>query len=176
MTPAMLPPRHSILVVGSLNMDMVLEVSRMPHPGESLVGQRYSRIPGGKGANQAVGLARLGAAVTLAGKVGRDADGAKLLKSLKEEGIATNFVFEAEKTATGLAVILLDKTGQNSIVTFSGANSDLNEADILKAFAACSFDALLLQLEVPDEIIISSFQFAKKIGIPTFLDAGPARS
>jgi ribokinase len=148
----------------------------MPHPGESLVGECYSRIPGGKGANQAVGLARLGAKVTLAGKVGRDADGAKLLEVLKEEGIATNFVFAAEKTATGLAVILLDHTGQNAIVTYPGANLDLNEADILKAFAAGSFDALMLQLEVSDEVIISSYQFAKKIGIPTFLDAGPARS
>ena len=175
MTPALLPPRYSILVVGSLNMDMVLEVSRMPLPGESLVGQRYSRIPGGKGANQAVGLARLGATVTLAGKVGKDADGARLVEVLKKEGIATNFVFAAEKTATGLAVILLDNTGQNAIVTYPGANLDLNEADILKAFAAGSFDALMLQLEVPDEVIISSCQLAKKMGIPAFVDAGPAR-
>lgn len=157
-------------------MDLVLEVPRMPHPGESLVGQRYSRIPGGKGANQAVGLARLGAKVTLAGKIGRDADGAKLLEVLKEEGIATNFVFTAEETATGLAVILLDHTGQNAIVTYPGANLDLKEADIQKAFAAGGFDALMLQLEVPNEIIIASYQFAKKMGIPTFLDAGPARS
>jgi ribokinase len=157
-------------------MDLVFEVSRMPHLGESLVGQRFSRIPGGKGANQAVGLARLGAAVTLAGKVGRDADGAKLLEVLKEEGISTNFVFADEKTPTGLAVILLDHTGQNAIVTFPGANLDLNEADIEKVFSAGSFDALLLQLEVSDEVIIASYQFAKKIGIPTFLDAGPARS
>jgi ribokinase len=168
--------RPSILVVGSLNMDMVFEVSRLPHPGESLVGQRYCKIPGGKGANQAVGVARLGAAVTLAGKVGKDADGAKLIEVLKQEGIATDFVFTAEKTATGLAVILIDHTGQNAIVTFQGANSELNQVDVSEAFAADRFDALMLQLEVPDEVIISSYQFAKKIGIPTFLDAGPARS
>ncbi len=175
MTPRNKLSRPSILVVGSLNMDMVLEVSRMPHPGETLIGKGCSKIPGGKGANQAVGLARLGARVTMAGKVGRDVDGAELLEGLKEEGITTGFVFEAEKTATGLAVILLNDTGQNSIVTYPGANSELCEAEVLKAFAAGSYDALMLQLEVPDEIVILSYRFAKKMGIPTILDAGPAR-
>ncbi len=168
-------PRPSILVVGSMNMDLVLEISRMPHPGESLVGKGCSRIPGGKGANQAVALARLGAAVTMVGKMGRDADGAKLLEGLKEEGIRTEFVFEAEKTATGLAVVLLNDAGQNSIVTYPGANLELDETEVQTAFAAGSYDALMLQLELPDEIVLSSYRLAKKLGIPTFLDAGPAR-
>lgn len=175
MTPIIMPRRHSILVVGSLNMDLVLEVPRMPHLGESLVGQRYSKIPGGKGANQAVGLARLGAAITLVGKIGQDAEGAKLLEVLEEESIGTDFVFRAKETATGLAVILLDNMGQNTIVTYPGANLELNQTEILKAFEAGSFDALLLQLEVPDEIVVTSYAFAKKRGIPIFLDAGPAR-
>jgi ribokinase len=157
-------------------MDLVVEVSRMPHVGESLVGQGYSKIPGGKGANQAVGLARQGAVITLVGKVGRDAEGAKLLEVLKEEGIVTDFVFYAENTATGLAFILLDNMGQNAIVTYPGANLQLSQTELLRALTASSFDALMLQLEVPDEIIVASFQFAKKIGVPTFLDAGPARS
>jgi ribokinase len=174
MMPAVLSPRHSILVVGSLNMDLVFELPRMPHLGESLIGHSYSRLPGGKGANQAVGLARLGAAVTLAGKVGNDSDGGTLLAALRHEGIETSFVFTAEKT-TGIAVILLDSSRQNAIVTYPGANLDLSEADIRKAFASGTFDALMLQLEVPDDVIIYACRAAKEIGIPVFLDAGPAR-
>ena len=113
--PEELPTRPSILVVGSVNMDLVLQLPRMPLLGESMVGHQYSRIPGGKGANQAVGLARLGAKVTLAGKVGKDADGATLLGLLKQQGVATDYVIEAEGSSTGLAVIFLDATGQNSV-------------------------------------------------------------
>ncbi len=169
------PTRRSLLVVGSLNMDLVLELPRMPLVGENVVGRRYSRIPGGKGANQAVGLARLGAKVTFAGKVGKDADGARLVEALKLEGIATEFVIEAENSSTGLAVILLDAAGRNSIAVFPGANYDFREAELEKVFTADRFDGVMLQLEVPDEIIITSYRFAKNAGIPVFLDAGPAR-
>lgn len=169
------PTRRSLLVVGSLNMDLVLELPRMPHIGENLVGRRYSRIPGGKGANQAVGLARLGAMVTFAGKVGKDADGIRLVDALKQQGIATEFVIEAENSSTGLAVILLDAVGQNSIAVFPGANYDFLEAELQQVFTSDRFDGVMLQLEVPDEIIIASYRLAKNAGIPVFLDAGPAR-
>jgi ribokinase len=173
--PEELPTRPSILVVGSVNMDLVLQLPRMPLLGESMVGHQYSRIPGGKGANQAVGLARLGAKVTLAGKVGKDADGATLLGLLKQQGVATDYVIEAEGSSTGLAVIFLDATGQNSVAVFPGANYEITEDELRTVFAADKFDAVMMQLEVPDQVVIATYRFAEKSAIPVFLDAGPAR-
>jgi ribokinase len=164
-----LPIRPSILVIGSVNMDLVLQLPRMPLLGESLVGNRYSRIPGGKGANQAVGLVRLGAKVTLAGKVGKDADGATLLHLLEQQGVATDYVIEAEGGSTGLAVILLDAAGKNSVVVFPGANYEITEDELCTVFAADKFDAVMMQLEVPDQVVIAAYLFAKKSGIPVFL-------
>lgn len=168
--------RPAVLVVGSLNMDLVLEVPRMPLPGESMPGRKCSRIPGGKGANQAVALARLGAAVTLSGQVGRDADGETLIHSLEQEGIATDFVFKTESCNTGLAVILLDDTAQNAIVSYPGANLELKEECIETVFRAGKFDGLMLQLEVADEIVVACCRLAMEAGIPVCLDAGPARN
>jgi ribokinase len=162
-------------VIGSLNMDLVLQLPRMPLVGESLVGSRYSRIPGGKGANQAVALARLGAKVTFAGKVGNDADGEKLVENLKRNGIATEFVRKAEDSSTGLAVVLLDPDEHNAIAVFPGANGELTVAEVEGVFARDRFDALILQLEIPDQVIIASCRLAQRAGIMTFLDAGPAR-
>lgn len=168
--------RPAILVVGSLNMDWVLEVPRMPLPGESMPGRTYSKIPGGKGANQAVAAARLGAAVTLSGKVGKDTDGETLLRSLEREGIATDLVFRSESCSTGLAVILLDDTAQNAIVTYPGANLDLKKEDIESVLRSGRFDGMMLQLEVADEIVVTCCRLAMEAGIPICLDAGPARS
>lgn len=166
---------RSVLAIGSLNMDMVLQLPRMPLVGESLVGSRYFRIPGGKGANQAVALARLGARVTFVGKVGNDADGEALVENLKRNGIATEFVRKANDSSTGLAVILLDPNEHNSIAVFPGANDELTMDEVEGVFARDQFDALILQLEIPDEVIVASCRIAQRAGIMTFLDAGPAR-
>jgi ribokinase len=166
---------RSVLVIGSLNMDLVLQVPRMPLIGESLVGSSYSRIPGGKGANQAVALARLGAKVTFAGKVGNDTDGEELVENLNQNGIATEFVSKAEDSSTGLAVILLDSNENNAITVFPGANDELTIAEVERVFARDRYDALVLQLEIPDQVIVASCRLAQRAGIMTFLDAGPAR-
>src|SRR5271169_6080075 len=168
MKAEMKSPR-SVLVIGSLNMDLVLQLPRMPLIGESLVGSSYSRIPGGKGANQAVALARLGARVTFAGKVGNDPDGNTLVENLKRNGIATEFVSKADDSSTGLAVILLDPNGHNAIAVFPGANDELTVAEVEGVFSRGRFDALILQLEIPDQVIVASWRLAQKAGILTFL-------
>jgi ribokinase len=174
--PAQEPARHSILVVGSVNMDLVLRLPRMPHVGESLIGLDHRRIPGGKGANQAVALARLGARAVLAGRLGADKDGDELLDFLVRHGIATECLCRSQTAATGLAVVALDGGGNNWIAVYPGANNELTGSDVKRAFAGGPFDAVLMQLEVPDEAVIAAFRCARDAAIPVFLDAGPARS
>jgi ribokinase len=166
---------RSVLVVGSINLDMALESLRMPYEGESLIGSRYSYIPGGKGANQAVALTRHGADVTLVGKVGKDANGAKLTEGLRQKGVSTAFIAESEEGQTGLAVIFIGANAQNSILVFPGANMDIEKTDLRRAFEARSYDALMLQLEISREIVVEACHLAKDAGIPIILDAGPAQ-
>ena len=168
--------KPSILVVGSINMDLVIRVPRMPQPGESLMGETCHYISGGKGANQAVAAARLGATVTLAGKIGKDANGMKLREYLDAQGVSTRCVVSDVTSQTGLAVITLDAAGQNSIVVFPGANMDIQKAELEPAFAAARYDAVMLQLEVSPEIVIASCAMARAAGIPVVLDAGPAQA
>ena len=163
-----------ILVVGSANMDLVLEVERVPSPGENLIGTHYSYIPGGKGANQAVAAARAGARVALAGRVGSDAHGGTLLDGLKREGIDTQFVGRDEGPS-GLAVILVDAAGQNRILVYPGANMTLRPEHLDRAFGE-KWDAVMLQLEVPDDTVAGAVAKARARGIPVVLDAGPARA
>src|SRR5258707_4723032 len=114
---------QSILTVGSLNMDQVVQVERLPVMGETLLGAGSLRlVPGGKGANQAVAMARLGAPVTMAGRVGRDPFGAHLLQSLRADGVDTSLVVVDEQEASGVAFIFLSPAGDNAIVVASGAN------------------------------------------------------
>lgn len=168
--------KPSILVVGSINMDWVMQVPRVPQPGESIIGDACHSIPGGKGANQAVAAARLGAKVSLAGKIGQDANGMKLREHLDAQGISTRSVISDAASQTGLAVITLDSTGQNSIVVFPGANLDIRKDELQHAFSERRFDALMLQLEVSQEIVIESCAMARAAGIPIVLDAGPAQA
>jgi ribokinase len=148
----------------------------MPHPGESLIGGTYYNIPGGKGANQAVAATRLGAAVTLAGKVGKDANGMKLIDHLNAQSISTHCVMVDEKGQTGLAIIILDHAGQNSIIVFPGANMDVRKEELHHAFSAGRYNAVMLQLEIPQEIVVECCSLALASGIPIVLDAGPAQA
>jgi ribokinase len=166
--------KPSILVVGSMNMDLVLKISRVPQAGESLIGETYQHIPGGKGANQAVAAARLGAQVSFAGRVGVDANGIKLREQMEKEGINTTFLKDDDEHQTGLAVILLEETGQNRILVYPGANMAIEDEDIEQVFQR-DYDAALLQLEIPQKIVIKTFSLAKKRNIPVILDAGPAQ-
>jgi len=166
--------RPSILVVGSINMDLVLQTPRVPLAGESFFGETYSYVPGGKGANQAVAAAKLGAKLTFVGRVGADAHGARLKEQLAEHGIATEFLIEDPTRPSGLAVIMLEASGENRILVYSGANMNLCAEDFAAAFHR-PHDAVLLTLEIPSQVIIEVCRIAREKGIPVILDAGPAQ-
>ena len=166
--------KSSILVIGSLNMDLVLKTKRIPFAGESLLGKEYKYSPGGKGANRAIAAARLGANVTFAGKIGKDSNGIELKNRMRLEGIKVNYLIEEKEMATGLAVVILDNKGQNRILVYSGANMTLNYEDIRKAFKK-NYDAVICELEIPIATVIEAWRFAKKRNIPFVLDAGPAQ-
>ena len=165
----------SILVVGSINMDLVLRTTKIPEPGESLLGKNFTYIPGGKGANQAVAASRLGASVSFAGKVGNDVNGLKLMESLKAENISTEFLFISKKFQTGLAVVMLEANGQNRILVYPEANMGIRKDEIRNVLER-NYDAILLQFEIPEDIIIEICRLAKEKDIPVLVDAGPAQN
>jgi ribokinase len=167
--------KPSILVVGSVNMDLVLKVPRIPRSGESLIGEFYQYVPGGKGANQAVAAARLGASVTFVGRIGGDNHGSRLKQQFHKEGICTDFLKDDHDNQTGLAVILLEQTGDNRILVYPGANMAIDMEDVERAFER-GYHALMLQLEVPRDVVIRASRLAKEKNIPTILDAGPAQA
>jgi len=146
----------------------------MPEGGETVLCSEQSWQNGGKGANQAVAAARLGAQTTFCAMLGKDAAGRSLKASIEKEGIDTSFIFETEKVPTGLALILLETNGQNRIIVNAGANMALFPEVISKAFEK-DFDALLLQLEMPKETVYYACQKAMEKGIKVVLDAGPAQ-
>ncbi len=151
--------QRNILVVGSLNMDQVVRVPRIPVLGETLLGAGSLKlVPGGKGANQAVAMARLGAFVTMAGRVGRDPFGEQLLQSLRANQLNTGLVVVDQEEASGVAFIFLAPDGNNAIVVASGANmrvgrDPIQTSAILSTLAQAQ--ALVLQMEIPLETVIS---------------------
>lgn len=163
-----------ILVVGSINMDLVLQADRAPVAGETVFGDEYSFVPGGKGANQAVAAARLGAAVTFVGRIGPDAHGERLCQSLQDEGIATDLLRVDDASQSGLAIIIVEASGQSRIVVFSGANMRITPDEVAPAFEQ-PYDAVLLNLEIPAAVVVHVCRRARERGIPVVLDAGPAR-
>jgi len=166
----------SIAVVGSLNMDLVVRSPRIPRPGETILGGELYTVPGGKGANQAVAAARLGARVSMIGRIGQDAFAASLLDNLLADGIDHAFVIQDEESATGVALIVVDDNGENSIVVSSGANMRLSPADVEAAESViAAADLLVLQLEVPLESVIRSAELAQAHGVKVVLNPAPAR-
>jgi len=165
-----------ILVLGSINMDFVIKAERVPKPGETLMGSDFSTIPGGKGANQAVAIARLGGKVFLGGCLGGDSLGRKLKEGLEREGIITDYVAEDKKEHSGVTIIIINKFGDNSIVLDPGANMRFSckRASSLKKILP-QVSCVLSQLEIPIDTVEFIFSEAKKLGITTVLDAGPAR-
>ncbi len=168
-------PPH-IAVVGSLNMDLVIRTPRFPGPGETIIGSAFHTIPGGKGANQAVAAAKLGARVSMVGRVGDDAFGAQQLANLSQLGIDVSHVRRDPKAATGVALIVLDEQGQNSIILAPGANMRLTLADLEAAEDVLASAAILvLQLEIPQEVVEQAIGLARARGLITILNPAPAR-
>ena len=151
-----------ILVVGSLNLDIVLPVPHHPRPGETVLGGEHARHPGGKGANQAVAAARLGASVAMLGRVGDDDEGKALINALREAGVATDHVLVTGEANSGIALITVDDEGENAIVVSPGANSRLTPADVESAAELIKgADVVLLQLEVPLCTVERAMQLAR---------------
>jgi len=169
----MMEGQVKILVIGSINMDLVMNIERVPLTGETVLGYEYSYIPGGKGANQAVAAARLNGKVTFCGRVGDDANGEILLRNLMDNGVDTSFIIKDNTSQTGLAAIPVESNGDNRIIVFPGANSRITKEDVDNALEK-SYDAVMLQLEIPLDIVYYAFEKASAKGIPVILDAGPA--
>lgn len=163
-----------ILVIGSINADLVVRVPRFPAPGETLQGSDLVTIPGGKGANQAVAAARLGADVAMIGRVGADSFGASLIENLKQNHVdATRVTYDAS-AATGTAIIAVDSHGQNSIVLSPGANANVKPADV-EPTSFSDAKLLLLQLEIPTETVLHAARLAKQNGLRVLLNPAPAK-
>jgi len=165
-----------VVVVGSINMDLVALAPRFPQPGETITGERFLTLPGGKGANQAVAARRLGAEVSMVGKVGRDAFGGELLAGLQSEGIDTRHVGVADGVASGVAVITVSG-GDNHIVVIPGANHQLLPADIEAAAATiAAADVILTQLEIPLPTVRALLALAAQHRVPVILNPAPAQA
>jgi len=171
--------KRGILVVGSLNMDFVVTVPRLPAPGETILGQDFHMVPGGKGANQACAAGKLaseGVRVMMLGRVGYDLFGDHLKASLAAAGVDVSGVHATQAASTGVALIWVESSGQNSIVVAPGANHYLRKADLngfRHLFQAASH--VLLQLEVPLETVAAALELAHQEGAMTILDPAPAQ-
>ncbi|MGL4404068.1 MAG: ribokinase [Fusobacteriaceae bacterium] len=163
-----------IVVLGSINMDLVTFCERAPRGGETLLGKEFRQIPGGKGANQAVAMGKLGADITMLGKVGTEGMGEILLNSMKKDGVETNKIEKSSKT-TGIAKIIVEENGQNRILVVSGANGDVDNQYVDKNIETIkNSDILVCQLEIPMESVKYAFKQAKEMGKITVLNPAPA--
>ena len=165
----------TIIVAGSVNMDLVVRANRMPKEGESLIGSGFRMVPGGKGANQAVAAARLGSATHFVGRVGSDVFGTSLRENLASCGVNTDHLIE-DDGPSGIAMIIVNEAGQNSIVVALGANGEVRPDDLSKAADLFSdADFLLVQLEIPMDTVEAALDMAREAGVRSVLDAGPPR-
>jgi len=164
-----------IVVVGSCNTDMVVKSNRIPVPGETILGGNFMMNPGGKGANQAVAVARMGGNTTFISKTGNDLFGRQSVEMYSEENINTDFIFSDPNLPSGVALIMVDNNGENCIVVASGANASLSTQDIDKAKDVIeSADILLMQLEIPIETVEYAAKMAYRKGIKVILNPAPA--
>lgn len=168
--------RPHICVVGSSNTDLFFRTTRLPRPGETLLGKSFHTGFGGKGANQAVMAARLGARVTMIGRVGRDVFGDDTLRNYRAEGIDTTFVTTDDERPTGVASIVVGDQAENCILVVAGANLGLTPEHIQTAKPALeTADVLLTQLEVPVAATLEALRLARAAGVPTVLNPAPAQ-
>jgi ribokinase len=168
--------RPRIVVVGSSNTDMILQVSRLPRPGETVIGSAFSTAAGGKGANQAVAAARAGGDVTFLARVGSDSFGKQAIAGFVKDRIDVRFITRDPRQPSGVALIFVAANGQNSIGVASGANACLSAAHVKRAEAAFArSDMMLVQLETPLPTVMAAVRLAAKHGVPVILNPAPAR-
>ena len=166
-----------IIVIGSSNVDMVVRTSLLPAPGETILGGEFFMNQGGKGANQAVAIKRLGGNLIFMAKLGNDVLGRQSVGYFKKEGIDTRYIALDEDSASGVALISVDDHAENSIVVASGANMLLNEQDVDKMLEEmCEGDILLMQLEIPLQTVEYAARKAFGKGVKVVLNPAPARS
>jgi ribokinase len=166
-----------ILVIGSSNTDMVIKTNKLPSPGETILGGTFLMNPGGKGANQAVAAARLGGKVTFITKRGNDLFGNQAIGLLMREGIETKYVVKDPVLPSGVALITVDATGENSIVVAPGSNGNLKEEDVPPSiFESKKYEILMLQLEIPMATVEYSARKATENGMKVILNPAPAAS
>ena len=166
----------TVAVVGSSNMDLVVKSNRIPAIGETILGGDFIMAPGGKGANQAVAAAKLGAQVFFIAKLGDDIFGSQSLNNFKKEGVNTKYVLQTKEAPSGVALIMVDDDGNNLIVVAPGANHKLSPEDVKEAESdIASSGALVAQLEVPIETIECAAGLASKSNVPFILDPAPAQ-
>lgn len=167
----------SAIVFGSINMDLVSRTPHLPVPGETLTGHSFETVPGGKGANQAVAVARLGVSTEMVGRVGGDSFGQDLLQGLKANGVGCDRVLIDESTHSGVAAIAVDDAGENHIIVIPGVNGQVGTADVERLQAVLpKAKVLLLQLEIPLPAVVAAAKVAKQAGVTVILDPAPARS
>lgn len=168
-------PKQNILVIGSSNTDMVIRTEHLPLPGETVIGGTFFMNPGGKGANQAVAVARLGGQVAFVCKTGSDIFGHQAQQLFSEEGIDSSYVFSDTKNPSGVALITVDTHAENCIVVAPGANAHLTVADLKhSARAVEKADIVLLQLEIPMETVEEAAVMARRLGKKVVLNPAPA--
>ena len=165
-----------IVVVGSANTDFVVHVPQLPSRGETVLGDQFHVVQGGKGANQAVAAARLGAEVTLVARLGDDNFGREALSAYRKEGIHTGFMILDREVPSGVAFIMVNQDGENLIAVAPGANSRLSPQDVLAAESAIAeADSLLLQLEIPLETVRTAAELARSYQVRVILNPAPAQ-
>ena len=164
-----------IVVVGSINMDLVTQAPRFAGPGETILGERFLTVPGGKGANQAVAAARLGAEVALVGAIGNDSFGRQLRQGLVAEQIDLTHVVQLDDGATGTASISI-AGGENQIIVVPAANARVTPAQLQQAQALIArADYVLVQMEIPLETVEATLRLGHRLGVPVILNPAPAQ-
>jgi len=167
--------KKKIVVIGSSNTDLVIRTSQFPEPGETVIGGEFNTFAGGKGANQAVAASRLGADVTFVAKVGNDSFGKVAVQGFEKEGIHTQYIFTDKSLPSGVASIILNEQGQNSIIVAPGANNALSKENIQMVKETLkNADLLLIQLEVPLETVLFSIELSYALGVSVILNPAPA--
>jgi ribokinase len=167
----------SIVVFGSINMDLVARTPRLPNPGETLTGHSFQTFPGGKGANQAVACARLGVNTRMVGRVGGDLFGGQLKDQLTTAGVDHENVAIDFKTSSGVAIIAVEDSAENMIIVIPGANGRVGDEDLQRLEGVLSQSKiLLLQLELPLQEVLAAARMAKEMGVKVILDPAPAQA
>ena len=165
----------TVVVIGSINMDLVVRTAVLPGPGQTVPGRKFTSTPGGKGANQAVAAARLGARVHMIGKVGSDNFAEHLLMCMNKNQVDTSAVVVAEGISSGLAIVMVDSQGKNSICVVAGANGQMQPDDLIaQEELIARAKVVVLQLELPVPTVLQAIRLARKHGVKTVLDPAPA--